>query len=165
MGRGAWQATVVHRVTKSQTELKQLSTHAHWLEWSYRYRNKKKWSGMGPEKNQDRFSSQWTGSKSEKEYVKVVYCHSGYLTYSVQFSSGQSLSCVWLFANPWNAACITKYWSLLKVMSIESIMTSNRLILCHPLLLLPSIFPSIGLFQWVSSFHQVVKVFELQIQY
>jgi len=90
MGRGAWQATVVHRVTKSQTELKQLSTHAHWLEWSYRYRNKKKWSRMGPEKNQDSFSSQWTGSKLEKEYVKVVYCHSGYLTYkqcSVQFRS------------------------------------------------------------------------------
>ena len=36
---------------------------------------------MGPEKNQDSFSSQWTGSKLEKEYVKAIYCHSAYLTY------------------------------------------------------------------------------------
>ena len=62
--------------------------------------------------------------------------------------SVQSLSHVWLFATPWTAAhqaslSITNSWSLLKLMSIESVMPSNRLILCHPLLLLPSIFPSI----------------------
>ena len=50
-------------------------------------------------------------------------------------------------------------------MSIESVMPSNHLILCHPLLLLPSIFPSISLFQWVSSSHQVAKVLEHQLQH
>ena len=65
---------------------------------------------------------------------------------SVQFSSVQSLSCVHLFATPWTAACqaslsITNSWSLLKLMRIESVMTSNHLILCRPLLP-PSIFPS-----------------------
>ena len=66
-------------------------------------------------------------------------------------SSVQSLSCVWLFATPWTATrqaslSITNSWSLLKPMSIESVMPSNHLILCHPLLLLPSIFPSIRVF-------------------
>ena len=66
-------------------------------------------------------------------------------------SSVQSLSCVWLFATPWNAApqaslSITNSWSLLKLISIESVMPSNHLILCHPLLFLPSIFPSIRFF-------------------
>ena len=51
-------------------------------------------------------------------------------------------------------------WSLLKLMPVESIMPFNHLILCHPLLL-PSFFPSISLFQWVSSSHQVAKVLEL----
>ena len=62
-----------------------------------------------------------------------------------------SLSCVQLFAIPWTAACqaslsITNTWSLLKHMSIESVMPSNHLILYCPLLLLPSIFPSITVF-------------------
>ena len=57
----------------------------------------------------------------------------------------------WLFATPWTAACqaslfFTLFWSLLKVTSIESVMPSNHLILCHPLLLLPSIFPSLRVF-------------------
>ena len=70
---------------------------------------------------------------------------------SVQFSSVQLLSCVWLFATPWIAACqaslsITNSWSLLKLMSIESVMPSTHLILCHPLLLLPPIPPSIRVF-------------------
>ena len=55
-------------------------------------------------------------------------------------------------------------WSLLKLMSIESVMPFNRLILCRPLLL-PSIFPSISLFQWVSSSHQVAKALEFQLQH
>ena len=63
----------------------------------------------------------------------------------------QSLSRVWLFVTPWTAASqaslsLTKSWSLLKLMSIKSVMPSNHLILCHPLLLLPSIFPSIRVF-------------------
>ena len=69
----------------------------------------------------------------------------------VQFSSVQSLSHVALFATPWTGAhqaslCITNSRSLLKLMSIESVMPSNHLILCHPLLLPPSIFPSIRVF-------------------
>ena len=68
-----------------------------------------------------------------------------------QFSSVQSLSHTWLFANPWMAAyqaslSITNSWSLLKLMSIESVMPSNHLILCRPLFLPPSIFPSIWVF-------------------
>ena len=67
------------------------------------------------------------------------------------FSSVQSLSCVWLFVTPWTAALqaslfITNSQSLLKLMSIESVMPSNHFILCRPLLLLPSIFPSIRVF-------------------
>ena len=67
------------------------------------------------------------------------------------FSSVQSLSHVQLFATPWTAACqtslsITNSQSLLKLMSIESVTPSNHLILCRPLLLLPSIFPSIRVF-------------------
>ena len=65
--------------------------------------------------------------------------------------SVQSLSHVWLFATPWTAACqaslsITNSQSLPKPMSIESVMPSNHLTLCHLLLLLPSIFPSIRVF-------------------
>ena len=69
----------------------------------------------------------------------------------IYFSSVQYLSCVQLFATPWTAArqpslSITKSWSLLKLMSIELVMPSNHLILCCPLLLPPSIFPSIRVF-------------------
>ena len=72
-------------------------------------------------------------------------------------SSVQSLRHVWLFATPWAAACqaslsITNSSSLLKLMSIESVMPSNYLILCHPLLL-PSIFPSIRVFSNESVLH------------
>ena len=70
---------------------------------------------------------------------------------SVQFSSVQSLSRVQLFATPWTAAhqaslSITNFWSLLKLMSIESVMPSNHLIFCRPLLFLPSVFPGIRVF-------------------
>ena len=76
----------------------------------------------------------------------------------VQFSSVQSLSRIQLFATPWTSACqaslsITNSWSLLKLMSIELVMPSNCLILCHPLLLLPLIFPSIRVFSDVSALH------------
>ena len=69
----------------------------------------------------------------------------------VTFFVIQLLSHVQLFATPWTIACqaslsFTISWSLLKLMSIESVMPSNLLILCHPLLLLPSIFPSIRVF-------------------
>ena len=69
----------------------------------------------------------------------------------IWFSSVQSLSHVWLFATPWTAACqaslsITNSQSPPKPMSLELVMPSNNLILCHSLLLLPSIFPSIRVF-------------------
>ena len=70
---------------------------------------------------------------------------------------------------PWTEACqaslsITNSWSLLRLMSIKSVMPSNHLILWHPLLLLPSVFPSITVFSTVSSSHQVAKVLEFQLQ-
>ena len=74
------------------------------------------------------------------------------------FSSVQSLSCVQLFVTPWTTGCqaslsITNSRSLLKLMSIEPVMPSNHLILCRPLLLLPSIFPSIRVFSSESVLH------------
>ena len=74
------------------------------------------------------------------------------------FTSVQSFSRVWLFATPWTAAhqaslSITNSWSLLKFMYIKSVMPSNHLILCHLLLLLPSILPSIRVFSNESGLH------------
>ena len=70
----------------------------------------------------------------------------------------QSLSHIWLFATPWTAAhqtslSFTISLSLLRLLSIESEMPSNHLILCHPLLLLPSVFPSIWVFSNDSALH------------
>ena len=83
-------------------------------------------------------------------YIKLKNCEPIHKLKDV-VSSVQSLSCVQLFATAWTAACqaslsITNSQGLLKLMSIESVMLSNHLILCHPLLLLPSIFPSIRVF-------------------
>ena len=83
----------------------------------------------------------------------------------------QSLHRVWFFVTPWTAAhqsslSFTISWSLLKLTSIQSVMPSNRPALCCPLILLPSIFSQHqGLFQWVSSLHQMAKVLELQLQH
>ena len=71
--------------------------------------------------------------------------------FSWQYLVVQWLTRVWLFATPWTAArqaslSITNSWSLLKLMSIASVMPSSHLILYHPLLLTPSIFPSIRVF-------------------
>ena len=79
-----------------------------------------------------------------------------HLTFRI--SSAQLLSHVQLFATSWTVArqvslCITNSWSLLELMSIESVMPTNHLILCHPLILLPSIFPSIGVFSNESVLH------------
>ena len=70
----------------------------------------------------------------------------------------QLLSHIWLFETPWTAACqaslsFTISWSLLKLMSSESVMPTNHLILCHPLLLMSSIFPSISIFSNESVLH------------
>ena len=80
--------------------------------------------------------------------TKVNICH---VKIVISVSSVQLLSHVWLFLIPWTAArqfslSITNSWSMLKLMSIESVMPSKHLIFCHPLLLLPSIFPSIRVF-------------------
>ena len=77
---------------------------------------------------------------------------------SKRCSSVQSLSHVRLFVTPWTAACqpylsITNSWGLLKLMSIESMMPSNHLILCHPLLFPPSVFPIIRVFSSESVLH------------
>ena len=88
-----------------------------------------------------------------------------------RISSVQLLSHVRLFEIPWTAALqaslsITNYQSLLKLMSIESVVPSNHLILCRPLLLHLQSFPASGCFQkWVSSSHQVAKVLEFHLQY
>ena len=91
-------------------------------------------------------SEVWHGPHWDK--IKVL---AGLHSFLESFSSVQSLSHVRLFVTLWTAACqpslsITNSWSLLKLVSIESVMPSNHLILCLPLLLLPSIFPSIRLF-------------------
>ena len=83
--------------------------------------------------------------KRKWKYISLLFL------FSYQFSSVQSLSYVLLFATPWTAAgqaplSIANSQSLLKLMSIESVMPSNHLILCHPLLLLPLIFPSVRVF-------------------
>ena len=99
----------------------------------------------------------------------MSFLHTSRNCLPVQFSSVQSLSRVRLFATPWTTArqaslSITNCQSSLKLMSIESVMPPNHLILCHPLLLPPSIFPSIRVFSnqsfQVSSLHQVAKVLD-----
>ena len=81
-----------------------------------------------------------------------LFLYFGYSLFLIfQFSLVQSLCRGQLFVIPWTAACqaslsITNAWSLLKLMSVMSVMPFNHLILCHPLLLPPSIFPSIRVF-------------------
>ena len=91
----------------------------------------------------------WNGMqlhRATSTHVGTLWCVVG-----LQFNSVQSLSRVRLSVTPWTAAhqdslYITNSWSPLKPMSIVSVMLSNHLILCHPLLLLPSIFPRIRVF-------------------
>ena len=95
------------------------------------------------------------------------FLHCRWILYHWATSLVQSLSRVWLLEIPWTTAhqaslTITNCWNLPKPMSIESVMPSNHLILCCPLLCPPSIFPSIRVFKWVSSLHQVAKVLEFQ---
>ena len=106
------------------------------------------------------------------DWWKHVHVYSS--TYHItllQFSSVQSLCCVWLFATPWTAAhqaslSISNSQSIPKLMSIESVMPSNHFILCHPFLLPLSIFPRIRVFSNESVLlHQVAKVLELQLQH
>ena len=89
-----------------------------------------------------------TNNNLQKNSIKTII--------SLQFSS--VVSGVWIFTIPWTAVrqaslSITNSWSLLKVMFVESVMPFNHLILCCPLLLLPSIFPSIRVFSNESVLH------------
>ena len=103
----------------------------------------------------------WTGTRGKLCFLLPSACllitqkRWGKLNISLvtidQFSSVQLLSRVRLFVTPWTEAgqaslSITNFWSLLKLICIELVMPSNQLILCHPLLLLPWIFPSIRVF-------------------
>ena len=81
----------------------------------------------------------------------------------------QLLSNVWLFVTPWTTVCQAPLsfivsQSLFKFLSTDLVMLSEHLILCHPLLLLPSVFPSI-FSKWVGSLHRLAKVLELQLQH
>ena len=109
---------------------------------------------------------------------KGAYCCPSTTTYSptqelakpYQFSSVQSLSCVCLFVSPWTAAhqaslSITNSWSLFKLIFMESVMPSNHLILSSPSPPAFNLSQHQGLFQGVSSLHQVAKVLEFQLQH
>ena len=100
----------------------------------------------------------WSSPHVRKFYFNLLFF---FITIVVQCSSGrasntgvvvvQALSCVQVFATPWIVACQASLsfsisWSLLKLMYIELVMSSTHLILCHPFLILPSIFSSIGVF-------------------
>ena len=91
-------------------------------------------------------------------YQRHSCCSSLVFLFPHKRPSVQLLSHVWLIVTPWTEACqaslsITNSWSLLKFMSIASVIPSNHLIICHPLLLLPSIFPSIRVFSNESALH------------
>ena len=104
---------------------------------------------------------------THKKNMPVVYSRISPGFFS--FSSVQLLSRIWLFVTPRIAACqaslsITNSWSLLRLMSVESVMPSNHLILCLPLLLPPSIFPSIRVFSHESALCiRWPKVLEFQL--
>ena len=116
-----------------------------------------------------RILNHWT--TREVPQSKNVYTFLLSLKSFLQFSSIQLLSHVQLFATPWTAACqaslfITNSQSLLRLMSMESVMPSNHLILCRPLLLLPSIFPTIRVFSNESVLHiRWPKYWEFQLQH
>ena len=113
-----------------------------------------------------------SGQKPCKGSFILLKTHHSYPLLSLkQFSSVKLLTRVRLFVTTWTAAhqaslSITNSWSVLKLMSIESVVPSNHLILCHPLLFPPSIFPSIRVFSNESVVHhQVAKVLEFQLQH
>ena len=115
----------------------------------------------GPRRSQGAAPPRWWGPEVWPEVSQRQ--HFPYVTFVVtaqhcQFGSVQSLSRVQLSATPWTAACqaslsITNSRSSPKLMSIESVMSSNHFILCRSLLLPPSIFPSIRVFSNESALH------------
>ena len=101
-------------------------------------------------------SLQLSKQKGFAKFLLARVCNSFFIPSNLPFKTTllvfvQALSCLLLFVTPWTAAqqaplSSTISWSLLRLMSIESVMSTNHLILCHPHLLLPSIFPSIRVF-------------------
>ena len=142
MDRGAWQATV-HGVTKSETHLgtkqqQHLTKIQNTIILDQPPYHCNRFQRMEVRRN--------VPGETDCLLLSKGLDHRQLGTPLLQFSSVQSLSCVRLFVTPWTAArhtslSITNSQSLLKLMSIESVMPSNHLIHCHPLLLLPSIFP------------------------
>ena len=99
-------------------------------------------------------------------FLQIIF-HGALFLGSVQFSSVTQLC---LTVTLWTTAhqaslSITNSQTLLKLMSIKSVVPSNHLILCHPLLFLPSVFPSIRVFSNESTLHQVAKILEFQLQH
>ena len=158
MDRGAWWATV-HRIARVGHDLATKPPPLlHWQADSWPL------SCLGSPCGIDNIgliftwkesASQWVDyhTKGHKATKKAWTWHSMMQkTWIPEFTTSvQSLNCVWLFASPWTAArqaslSITNSQSSPKLLSIESVMPSNHLILCCPLLLLPSIFPSIKVF-------------------
>ena len=110
------------------------------------------------QKNQEKPSSQSKRKTYNPDYYIQQRSHSNMKEKSKAFNSVQLLSRVLLFATSWTSACqvslsIANSWSPFKPISIELVMPSNHLILCHPLLLLHSIFPSIRVFSNESALH------------
>ena len=107
--------------------------------------------------------NEWLNECSTIHKLKNIWAVSSLLLLQIRFkqafiSSVQSLSSVWLFVTPWTEAhqaslAIINSWSLLKLMPIKSVIPSNHLILCCPLLLPPSIYPSISVFSNESVLH------------
>ena len=139
MDREAWRAAI-HGVAKSRTRL------SDWTELNQHQSSQKVLLEWGENEGSARH---WLLVSPEEERVEhFTVFHKSVLP---PWSTVQSLSRVWLFETPWTAACqaslsITNTRSPPKPMSIESVMPYSRLILRHPLLLLPSIFPSIRFF-------------------
>ena len=106
-----------------------------------------------------------------RSFIHSTHFHWAFVPRTILGFVVQFLSRVQLFATTWTAARqaslpLTISRSLPKFMSTESVIPSSHLIVCCPLFLLPSIFPSISVFfQWVSSSHQVAQVLELQHQF
>ena len=134
-----------YRVTQSQTQLKRLSMHMpKGLKMGFWFERESERENFHPS-----FSSTYP-LKPEVSRPPPGQSSPVASKFS-NLSSVQLLSCVWLFATPWIAACqaslsITNSWSLPKLMSIELVMPSNYLISCCPLFVLPSIFPSNKIF-------------------
>ena len=106
---------------------------------------------------------------SHSALIRLKSMHMRTTIHPFQFSSVQLLSSILLFVTPWTAACqisqsITSSQSLLRLMSVESVMPSNHLILLSPSPPALNLSQHQGLFKWVSSSHQVAKGLEFQLQ-